>query len=73
MISCYKGLLLGHSLEILKALVLCDGCHLLFYLMHKSHRVSVQGNEVCSGVQQSLKEGSPAFAGIGYLLCPTSL
>lgn len=66
-------LLLGHSLEIQTALVLCDGCHLLFYLTHKSHRVYVQGNEVCSGVQQSLKVGRTtvlAFAGIGYLpLC----
>lgn len=65
-----KRLLLGHRLEIQKALVLCDGCHLLFYLTHKSHRVSVQGNEVCSGVQQSLKVGRTtvlAFVGVGYL------
>lgn len=46
---------MGHSLEIQVALVLCDGCCLHFYLLHKSHRVSVRGNEVYSGVQQSLK------------------
>jgi len=43
---------------------------LLFYLAHNSHRVSVQGNEVCSGVQQSPEVGRttvPAFAGIGDL------
>lgn len=69
MIICYKALLLGHCLEIHTALVLCDGCHFLFYLTHKSHRVSVQGNEVSSGVHQSLKVDRTtvlAFAGIGY-------
>lgn len=62
-------LLLGHGLEIQTALVLCDGCHLLFYLLHKSCRVSVRGNEVCSGVQQSPKVSRAtvlAFAGISY-------
>lgn len=70
MITFCDVLLFRHSLEIQTALVLCDGCHLLFYLTHKSRRVSVQGNEVCSGVQQSLKVGRTtvlAFAGIGYL------
>lgn len=62
-----RALLLGHSLEIDTTLVLCDGCHLLFYLMHKSHGVSVLGNEVCRGIQQSLKVSRTtvrAFAGI---------
>lgn len=34
MITCYKALLSGHSLESQTALVLCDGYHLLFYLTH---------------------------------------
>lgn len=66
MIKYCKALLLGHCLEIQTALLLCHCCHLLFYLMHKSHRVSAQGNGVCSGVQQSVKVGRTtvlAFAG----------
>ena len=65
MITWSKALLLGHSLESWIALVFCDGCRLLFYLMHKSCRVSVQGKKVCSGAHQTPKVGRPAPQGLG--------
>lgn len=66
-------LLLGHSLEIQAVLVLCDGCYLHFYLLHKSHRVSMPGNEFCSGVQQSVKVSRTTVLDFeGDLLFPLS-